>query len=199
MNHMMDIITKRCVDSNCKLDKQLLKPQTCSEAAWSNDLSSLKELRKKGCFWDREVTAAAASLGHLEMLTWAWENGCPIDNYASRYAANYGHVHILQWLKETHNLVDDYLFGWAANYDHFNVCLWCIEQNLNIQPKFYYLQASCRTNFEQFKLVKKLLNYQQKYDVFYDQESMTRWCESVDTLCDDICYKDLSNLIKSYI
>jgi hypothetical protein len=174
---------------------------TCEGAAWMGNLRLLKELRGKGVWWDRSVTAAAASIGHLEMLKWAYENGCPIDKYASIYAANCGHLHILQWLKETNNLVDDYLFGWATNYEHLNVSLWCIEQKLLVRPSFFYLQASCKTIFAKFVPVKKLLDYSNKHfvDLFYDQDAMARWVDSTDNVCDEICYKDLSNLIKIFV
>lgn len=174
---------------------------TCEGAAWIGNLHLLKELRGKGVPWDRSVTAAAASIGHLEMIKWAYENGCPIDKYASRYAANYGHLHILQWLKETNNLVDDYLFGWATNYGHLNVSLWCIEQKLLVRPSFFYLQASRKTIFEKLVPVKKLLDYSNKHfvDLFDDQDAMARWVDSTDNVCNEICYKDLSNLIKIFV
>lgn len=50
--------------------------------------------------WDKEVTRAAASSGHLPVLQWMHARRFRIDGYAQRLASTSGHLHVLQWLHD---------------------------------------------------------------------------------------------------
>jgi hypothetical protein len=174
---------------------------TCENASMRGHFQLLKWLRKHECPWDRATTALAASSGHLDILEWAWKHGCEIDKYASRYAAMNGHLHILQWLKETGNLVDDYLFGWSSYNGYLKVCLWCIENGLDIQGGVFCVTQRCRFDFKEIKSTKKLLEYEttKNIKVFYDRDNIKAWINAIDNVCDELCYNDLSTLIKIFI
>jgi hypothetical protein len=67
----------------------------------SSDLADIvASVRERICAWDARTTAAAAGVGHLEVLQWASNSGCALDDTACWAAALGGHLPVLRWLSQ---------------------------------------------------------------------------------------------------
>ncbi|KAG5193152.1 hypothetical protein JKP88DRAFT_156673 [Tribonema minus] len=80
--------------ANCSLTER-----ACEKAARSGHVAALEALADGDALW-RTTTAAAAALGHLEVLHVAHQRGAPWAEGTARAAAKYGHLHLLQWAEE---------------------------------------------------------------------------------------------------
>lgn len=161
---------------------------TCAHAAKSGRLHVLEWLRNHGCPWNSWTCLYAADGGHLHILKWARERGCHWNESVCSRAAECGHLHILKWARE-HGCP----WNWetpfsAASSCHYNILYWCLTNGcLSVYKHgFKYIQ---------FTFAKKLLSY----TVFINQEDVILWIETINATCDEICYDDLSNLIKTFI
>ena len=90
----------------------------CAEAAKRGNLEMLKWLRaevtyiedpdgslgppRPRCVWNEWTCTAAAGSGHLDVLSWAFENGCPFDENVIRRARVIGRRDIEEWALANH-------------------------------------------------------------------------------------------------
>ena len=132
-------------------------------------LDVLRLARSQNCQWDEQTCQIAAANGHLHVLQWAREHGCPWDERTCAYAALNGHLHVLFWALQ-------------------NNCPLPI-QPITIQFQQKYFTAS----------KKLLLHYNSSSLQFENKALVETWIQSIEDLCNDLCYNDLSMLIKSFI
>jgi hypothetical protein len=85
---------------------------------------------------------------------------------------------------------------YAAFKGHLHVLQWALQHNcpLPTQPIIIQSHQKCF-----FISTKKLLNHNSNSLQFEDKPLVEEWIQSVDDLCNDLCYNDLSVLIKSFI
>lgn len=77
------------------------QPAACTEAAASNKMAVLRQLREWQVPWNAETATAAAGTGNLAMLQWitGQESAPKLKSGACKAAAAGGHFHVLQWLR----------------------------------------------------------------------------------------------------
>jgi hypothetical protein len=152
-----------------KPDNLLLFDKFCTYTSLKGKLNSLQWLRNNGFPWDEMVCKVAAQYGHLHVLQWAREHGCPWNEYTCEFAALNGYLHVL---------------------------LWALQNNCPLPTQPITIQFQ----HKYFTVTKKLLLHHNRYNLqFANKQLVEAWIQSVDDLCSDLCYNDLSMLIKSFI
>jgi hypothetical protein len=193
---------------------------TCAYAAGVGHLDVLQWAREHGCPWDRWTCIDAARMGHLHILKWAREHGCPCDHLTSSCAARNGYLDILEWLRANSCPLDTYLCDDACRGGHLNIIVWAIERGHSLGPwtwayacernhlhillwilqhfPKYSMANECKSKMDKFILTKKIIQLETKC-TFINNETVTRWIEVIDSVCDHLLYDDLSMLIKKFI
>jgi hypothetical protein len=91
----------------------------------------LQWLHNTGCPWDSTTCHAAASGGHLDVLTWLHNSGCPWDSTTCSVAAMGGHLATLQWAREHHCPWNMYsVRAWLTLDGHVDMLRWLDEQGV---------------------------------------------------------------------
>lgn len=156
-------------------------------------LHVLKWARENGCPWDKWTCSFAAEGGHLDVLQWARQNGCPWDQWAMAKAAKNGHLHVLKWAFENGGIFTKYTFADDCCGKHLKMLHWALQRGLH--PS--YPGRTYAFNYCQFTYAKKLVKF--RFCVFHSRKTVHEWVETVESICDELEYTDLSNLIKIFI
>lgn len=175
------------IDHKCEWDNFV-----CPFAAKKGHLHVLKFLREKGCPWDKKTIYFAAGGGHIHILKWLREQGCPWDKEAYLYAAEGKHLHVLEWLVDNGCPIEKYLLNFAG-YNDLHIVYWAFNHDCYIPDD--------KISFRRRQLIyaKKLLQMS-NYAIFKQFASdINKWIATAEIVCDEICYDDLSNLIKQFI
>lgn len=81
-----------CLDMKVPFSKQ-----TCSDAAYVNDLPTLMKLHELGCPWDVETCLNAVYVGSIDCLKYAHTNGCPWNKNVCSAAIECGQYECLEY------------------------------------------------------------------------------------------------------
>ena len=127
------------------------------------------------------MEALLAEHGHDKLCNWAAENG---------------HLHVLQWAREHGCPWDVWTCMWAASNGHLHVLFWALQNYCPLPTQLRTIQ--CQQKY--FTATKKLLlHYNSSSFQFENKALVETWIRSIEDLCNELCYNDLSMLIKSFI
>ena len=168
----------------------------CEWAAKNGRLDVLSYTREHGCPWNEWTCTWAAVNGHLDCLSYAREHGCPWDVWTCAHAAENGHLNCLSYAREHGCPWDEWTCVYAAEIGHLHVLLWALQHNCPLPTQPITIQF----HQKYFTSTNKLLLNVNRYNLkFKNKQLVEVWIQNVDDLCSDLCYNDLSVLIKSFI
>ena len=84
-------------------------------------------VQKQGFAMDRDVMKSAARGGNLELIRWLRGEGCDWNAEACEYAAEGGRLEVLQWLRANGCPWDAYTCDAAAQHGHLATLRWAHE------------------------------------------------------------------------
>lgn len=125
-----------------------LDRELCAAIAKEGQLELLRWARWNGCPWDRRTIHNAAGGGHLEVVRWARKNGCQWDENACAAAAKHGHLEVLKWL-HAHGCPwkGNTTIGAAAN-GHLAILQWAFAQGCPCEWELVLSAAARRADKE---------------------------------------------------
>jgi hypothetical protein len=166
--------------------------QACEGAVKNGHLDCLIYLRENGCPWDKWTCEGAAKYGHLHCLIYAREHGCPWDELTCESAAKYGHLDCLVYAKENGcPFNSDEIMCYGSFKFNWTILLYLIEQGTSRKLPLQIYNHDLKFHFVS---AKKLFDRN-----FIRYDTMHEWVCCVDAICNELCYDDLSTLIKQFI
>ncbi len=117
-----------------KLEGKQAQYHFCSRAARTGNLALVRWLREVKKFdWNERTINAAATNGHLHIVTYCMEQQCPHGSLTCACAAKSGHLNILKYLHEN-----------GAPWD-FRTCYYARENN-HLECLLYALDNGCEND-----------------------------------------------------
>ncbi|CAL6286155.1 unnamed protein product [Bathycoccus prasinos] len=100
----------------------------CGQAARTGNLALVRWLREVKKFdWNELTINAAATNGHLHIVTYCMEQKCPRSKLACAYAAKSGHLDILKYLHENGAAWNSWTCYFARKYNRPECLLYALE------------------------------------------------------------------------
>lgn len=179
-------------------------------AAYHGQLDILKWIHSLNKYpLDNGLLKHALSGGNLNVVKWIVEH---FHEWSPVAVLNecicHGHLHILKYFDDPNLKTQTRLFEIkdynpylmnALFYRRWNIATYLINRKPRLPRKLtnslgnFFFDPSLDTKW--FTCVKQLI----RWSLFDNEHKVKHWIESVDVICDELCYKDLSNLIKSFI
>ena len=111
---------------------------------------------------DVEICAAASSGGHLECLSFLYNNDFSIDRKVSRYAALNGHKHILEFAYDNLIIWDEKACANASRNGHLDCLTYLHEKNCPLSARAYAYAA----RNGHYHIIKYLYEIGCPYDIY---------------------------------
>lgn len=143
------------------------------------------------CYPKSKVCEHTVKTSQLRMLKLARSKRYPWGKTA-RAASRLGYLEILKWAIKNGCPMHDCDYVLALQNQHFHILNWMFDVNYPMRQKQNRIKVDY---YHTIKLISKL----ESMNLVRLSGRMSWWVKHVDRVCEELTYRDLSNLIKSFI
>lgn len=191
----------------------------CDHASNVGNLELMQWARQRGCPWTTETTSRATSIHSFHVLKWAVENGCPVNLEVAEICSLRGYFDILKWAHLKHLPFSSWVSIFAASNGRLDILKWLHDQNYewNYVDGFYnavlnnhwhvvewmvrHGYVNLRPWYSSYKFDGRFMSvsFLLQHNVFSNRHEVQLWVDTINSALNDMCYDDLSYLIKIFI